>query len=542
MTVNLTDIVDTTAKRLISGEPIPIILADYPTQAEVLQPLLHTAAMLETLRPVEIPSPESLQADRDEFLAKVTDLQQQPVSTGPLNRLKEWIVHNFPWHSLNLAQQRKEQWRMSSLFIKTMLIFSVIFGSVGGTAVYASNSLPDSPVYPLKLTMEQVQLALTTDPIAQANIHLNLAQERTQEMERMAQQGSVPDNATLTRLQQHLNQAFQLAAQLPNEQMQGLLTQTQQMLQTKTQQLTQTQAQVNEPTQEALRQANQLLNQAQQEAEAGLQDPRTFRWRHTHGQDSEPPGGPCASEDCEPEGNQNQQQNGPPPEAPAGPCETDDCEPVGDQNQNQNQHQHQNQNGSQAQEPGGPCPTDECDPAGDQIQNQNQNQHQHQNDSQSPEPGGPCLTDECEPEGDANHYGQQADRPGAPHNDPNCEGDCDPVGDQHQNGSPPEEQPGPGEPGGNPDGNENHHGTPSDQAGGQNGGDNSGGDNNNDNGNDNDGNSDNGNSNDNGGNDNSGNNDSGGGDNSNDGGQNGGDGGNSNNGGQNGGGGGGGKK
>jgi len=73
-----------------------------------------------------------------------------------------------------------------------------------------------------------------------------------------------------------LNQALQLAAQAPDETMQGLLTQTQQMVQTQTQALAQTQSRLEGPAQEPLQQATQLLHRAGQEAAAGLQDPPTF--------------------------------------------------------------------------------------------------------------------------------------------------------------------------------------------------------------------------------------------------------------------------
>ena len=84
MTTELTHTLDLATERLLAGESIPTILADYPTQAEALYPLLHAALTLETIQPVELPSPTARQTDRDEFLAQVINLQQQPVSPPPL--------------------------------------------------------------------------------------------------------------------------------------------------------------------------------------------------------------------------------------------------------------------------------------------------------------------------------------------------------------------------------------------------------------------------------------------------------------------------
>ena len=429
---DLTEVLALALQRLLAGEGIASILADYPGQPEALASLLHAATQLETLRPVELPTAEASQADRAQFLAQVVALQQQPVSLTLLERLKAWQVHIFPWRSLS-PYQRKEQRRMSTLLIKMTLIFGVVFGSAGGTAVLAANSLPESPLYPLKLTMEQTRTALTTDPVAQANLQLTLAQVRAQEMQQMALAGDVPDEAIQSRLQQHLNQAFQLAAQLPDGEMLPLLTRAQQMLQTQEQLLTQTQAQVGQPEQAALGQADQVLNQARQQAQAGLQDPQSFRWRYQHGTPEVSPT-PCNAGECEPAGdqNQNQQRNqhqsqpGPQTPLPGGSCTSGDCEPAGDQNQ------YQHRNGPQTPEPSGSCTTGDCEPVGDQ--NQFQRQNQQRDTVPSPTPGGgPCNTGECEPVGDEHHYGQEADQPGGPHSTPDCSGDCEPVGDQNQN-------------------------------------------------------------------------------------------------------------
>ena len=319
---------------------------------------------------------------------------------------------------------------MSVLLVKATLIISVVFGSAGGAAALAANSLPDSPLYPAKLAMEQTRLNATSDPAEQAALYMSLAGVRVQEMERMALVGKMVDEATALRLQTHLNQAFQLAAQLPDGDMLSFLAQAEQTIQNQEQALNQVQTRVAEPSQEPLRQAIRLLTRARQEVVAGLQDPQTFRWRHTENRPPEAPAQPailpvpggnqdCPAGDCEPLG--DQQRYGPPPDQPG---------------------------------PGGPggnpdCPTGDCEPVGDQ--------HRYNPQPGQPGPGAPggnpdCPEGDCEPVGDHNQYGPQPDRPGPgePGGNPDPCTDCVPEGDQHQNGPQPD-QPGPGEPGGNPD-------------------------------------------------------------------------------------------
>jgi hypothetical protein len=411
---------------------MPVILARHSHQAEALIPLLGAATMLATIRPVEMPTPEALLADRNDFMAEIGRLGHQAVPASPLVRLKEWIVHQIPRPSPSLTLQRKERQRMSALLVKATLVLSMVFGSAGGTVALAGNSLPDSPLYPAKLTMEQMRLSATVDPADQAALHLSLAQERVQEMVRLALAGTVPGEPTLLRLETHLGQTLELAAQLPDDAMAGLLAQAQQMAQAQEQELSQTQMHVAEPAQEPLRQASRLLNQMRQEAEDGLQDPQTFRWRHGHGRPPEAPLQPTVTPT--PGGNPD--------------CPTGECEPVGDE------HRY----GPQPEQPspgapgGNPdCPTGGCEPVGDE--------HRYGPQPEQPGPGAPggnpdgTCTD-CEPAGDQHQYGPQPEQPGPGEPGGNPDGtctDCEPAGDQHQYGPQPE-QPGPGEPGGNPGG------------------------------------------------------------------------------------------
>ncbi len=398
------DQLDLAVSRLLHGDSPANILDSFPAEAADLRPLLHAATTLETLRPVETPAAESLVSDRNEFLAQVTELQLQPVSPTPIARLKDWISQPRFRSVTTSRQQQKEIRKMSALVLKAALILVFAFGSLGGTLAAAADSLPDSAVYPLKLAMEQARLTFRNDPSEQAKMHLAFAQERSQEMVRLAAKGEVPEEALLTRMQTHMRTAYQLAAQAGKEQMQGLLTQARNMTQASGQDLEAAQEQVQERAQDRLQQASGMMFRWQQEAEAGLQDPGSFRWRFG-------PGGPCDAGDCEPtfgDGDQEQNQHGP----GAPPCEGEECEPpYGDGDQEQHQFG-----------PGGPpCEGEDCELPGDG----NQEQHQYG-------PGGPsCEGEECEPPyGDGDQQQNQYQHgPGAPP----CEGeDCEPPGDGNQ--------------------------------------------------------------------------------------------------------------
>jgi hypothetical protein len=446
MTTDLTDTLDAALEQLQAHEPLSSVLARHPAHAEALAPLLEMTTALAAIRAVQVPSPEALLADKNDYLAEINRLQRQAVSPSPLVCLKERIAHPISWQLRGLTLQRKEKRRMSALLIKASLVVSLIFGSAGGAAALAADSLPDSALYPAKLAMEQMRLSVVTDPGDQASLHLALAGVRVQEMQRLALAGDVPDEGSLLRLQKHLNNAFRLGAQLPEQDLLAFLADAQQKIQTQEQETMQVQAQVAGPGQEPLRQATRLLKQARQDVENGLQDPQGFRWRHTNGSEPDQPGPgqpggnpePCT--DCEPVGDQN--QYGPGPDQPGAgepggnpePCT--DCEPVGDQNQNGPQPEQPGLG-----EPGGnPEPCTDCEPVG------GQNQNGPGPEQPGPgEPGGnpePCT--DCEPVGDQNQYGPGPDQPGPgePGGNPEPCTDCEPAGDQNQNGSQSEQSAG----------------------------------------------------------------------------------------------------
>jgi uncharacterized membrane protein YgcG len=360
MNMHFTDILDIALQRQANDESTTVILADYPQQTDALAPLLEAAQVLHVAQPVIMPEAEMQQADRLEFLAQVEQTLPAPVSNGFMARLNSWITHQFPW--ILSTNQRREPKRMNALILKAALVLTLLFGSAGGTAVLAQESLPDSPLYTVKLALEDARLAMNKDTADEAVLHFSFAEERAQEMVAMAAAGDTPETAVQNRLEQHMNAALNFAAQQPDETMFKLLTQAQNIVQSQLQNMADVAAGATEPAQQRLGEASGFLNRAGQEIETGLQTPQTFRARYGHIPEGIVPQekGPCNEGDCEPagDGNQfgqdedNQGHNGP----GDGTCDDEDCEPVGDQNQYGQDPDNEGQNG-----PGdGVCDSEDC--------------------------------------------------------------------------------------------------------------------------------------------------------------------------------------
>jgi hypothetical protein len=275
------DTLDIALERQLAGETVEEIVADFPDKREALTQLLPVTAVLSSLPPVSLPDPATRQADRTAFLANMAQLRLAAVSPGPLARLKGYGAATLSWIGRPKPGRQKEKTKMISLILKATLALTILFGAAGGTAVTAANSLPDSPIYPVKLALEDAQLSLVNKPETAVALHTDLAAERIREMERLALADHTPDKAVLSRLQYHLEAALDLAAQLPEQEMVGALLQIQTMVQTRTRALEQAQNQAPEAPQAALTQARTMLQNAGDVVADGLQDPETLRQRHT---------------------------------------------------------------------------------------------------------------------------------------------------------------------------------------------------------------------------------------------------------------------
>lgn len=285
------DVLDTAASRLVAGEALPDIMADFSENDPALLSLLQAAQKLEPARAVIMPSAELQRADRKNFMSTINDL---PVTNESwFKQAGFWLGSLIGLPAAKLRGSTKEWSPMSMLISRVILTLVLLVGAAGGTAVAAADSLPDTPLYGIKTAIEEFQLGLTNDPVDQAYMHLTLAQTRIQEMEKLALQGGTPGEATLTRLQNHLETALKLAANAPDDHMNGILTQAQLMLQAGSQAMLQTQLRARENAQEALGNAYQLMHRIGLDIETGLQEPQTFRWRYMHNRPEDLPEPPA---------------------------------------------------------------------------------------------------------------------------------------------------------------------------------------------------------------------------------------------------------
>lgn len=157
------NILDECLDRLARGETLEQCLHSYPEQVAQLEPLLRMAQAV---------SKASAILPRSEFKARARYEFRSALQV-------EATKKRLPLFSL------KRRWAMA------LMVVSILLLSGGGVAMAASNSMPDSPLYPVKLATEQVQLTLTPSNMGKARLCARFTDRRVAEIVHMACKGDV---------------------------------------------------------------------------------------------------------------------------------------------------------------------------------------------------------------------------------------------------------------------------------------------------------------------------------------------------------------
>lgn len=374
-------------------------------------PLLAAARALEPLRVVPPRRPAAEQAGLSIFLSEAATLRGQAlaraVSLEPRRRPTGWRFNLF----------QKEITPMN-LIATLVLVASLALGGTGATVYAARDSLPNEPLYGVKLAAEDLRLGLSRDPQTQLVVLLELTQARSQEMLRLAEAGQAVPPAVAARLQTQLEATLQRAAGLADAQLAGALAQVQQQVQAQLEIMAQ--ARLAAPAEPGLQLAEQALLRTRNLAQLGQTAPAQFRNQLRAGQGAPaagdgPGAGACPAGTCTPQYDGN--RYGPGPGNPA-------VTPAG---------------GDHRYGPGPGNPDPAATPAGDQ------NRYGPGPQATQPAPGSPSAPG-ADGAGNGNSYG-----PG-PVNNPPVTAACTPQFDGDSFG------PGPGNPSVTPAGDNNSYG------------------------------------------------------------------------------------
>ena len=177
-TKEFNNILDECLERLlVRGEIVEQCLVSYPEQADELEPLLRTALEAKEALAIQ-PRPEFKARARYQLGSALREVK-------PKRRF-----FSLGW---------QPRWAMALSVVLIMLLAG------SGTVAAAGGSMPDSPLYPVKLATEQVWLTLTPSNIGRAELHAKLADRRVAEIIYMADKGDVQQVEVIAqRLDNHL--------------------------------------------------------------------------------------------------------------------------------------------------------------------------------------------------------------------------------------------------------------------------------------------------------------------------------------------------
>ncbi len=173
---------------LAQGATVEQCLRDFPEHASELRPLLETALTVKGVSSIQ-PRPEFREQARHQFYGALREMELKPSRSF------------FSW-------RRQPRWAMVSALAALVL---VVVGS--GTVAAAAGSMPDEPLYGVKLATERVRLVLTRSKLGKAELYARLADKRVSEIIRMADEGKAEKvEQAARRLDAYLSEITNLAS------------------------------------------------------------------------------------------------------------------------------------------------------------------------------------------------------------------------------------------------------------------------------------------------------------------------------------------
>jgi hypothetical protein len=172
---------------LVKGETIDQCLQSYPEHADELRPLLQMAVEAKTAIAIQ-PRPEFRERARYQMQAAFHQATE-------------------PRRGLRLIFRLSRGWAIA------LSIALVVLLAGGGTVAAAGYSMPDSPLYPVKLATEQVQMAFTFTDMGKAELHARLTDRRVAEIAYLASKGTPQQvEQIVQRLDNHLGMIASLTS------------------------------------------------------------------------------------------------------------------------------------------------------------------------------------------------------------------------------------------------------------------------------------------------------------------------------------------
>jgi len=165
---------------------------------EMINPRLKS--ILDEIKTVPPRDPRRVAQGRARFLAQAARTRQE-LSRYPNLCLEEWLGRTWKGYS-------------TALITLAIIIILGIMVTGGGTVYAAQDSLPNEPLYPIKILSEDVRVELARSQQAELDLLLEFSQRRGEEIVALVSLHITPSENVHTRFELQIQQALQIAGNM----------------------------------------------------------------------------------------------------------------------------------------------------------------------------------------------------------------------------------------------------------------------------------------------------------------------------------------
>ena len=206
--------------------------------------------LLDELHDVPARDPKRVAQGRARFLSQAVVIREEAVSLSSILRLREWLDKNKP-----------KEFKMTTL-VSIITILGLLMGGTGGTVYASQDSLPNDALYGIKIASENFRRNIAGDAEAQLELALEFAQNRSDEIDALLEEGEIIPEATMTQLNNHLEYALRLTGEIDGEAKIQAVNRVRNMMQIQVQHMTNLEENASEEAAQLLAQIrNRMENQ-----------------------------------------------------------------------------------------------------------------------------------------------------------------------------------------------------------------------------------------------------------------------------------------
>ena len=173
MSKKIEDVLDECLERIFRGEGIEDCLNAYPAQAPKLEPLLKASLAFMQRAAAIRPDPELKARARSQLRAVLYAKREREEKRA---RILMW----------------RRRWAVAMTTVLVVLLAGM------GTVAASASALPDGPLYPVRLAVEEARLNLAFSNVHKAKLRIQFAERSANQITQMAREGKTDKILVLT--------------------------------------------------------------------------------------------------------------------------------------------------------------------------------------------------------------------------------------------------------------------------------------------------------------------------------------------------------